>query len=52
MAARRVLLKCFLSPGDIVMLTPAARDSHRAHPGKFLTDVRTSAGQLWEKTAT
>lgn len=50
-ASRRVtklILRCHLSPGDIVMLTAAVRDLHRAFPGRFLTDVRTSAPQLWE----
>jgi ADP-heptose:LPS heptosyltransferase len=36
------------SPGDIVMLTAAIRDLHRAYPGRFLTDVRTSCPGLWE----
>src|SRR5262249_12804861 len=36
------------SPGDIVMLTATVRDLHRAHPGKFITDVRTTAAPLWE----
>jgi ADP-heptose:LPS heptosyltransferase len=44
----KLILRCFLSPGDIVMLTAAVRDLHRNHPGRFVTDVRTSAGQLWE----
>jgi hypothetical protein len=43
-----LILKCFLSPGDVVMLTAAVRELHLAHPGKFLTDVRTSAPALWE----
>jgi ADP-heptose:LPS heptosyltransferase len=30
------------------MLTAAVRDLHRAHPGKFRTDVRTSADAVWE----
>lgn len=30
------------------MLTAAVRDLHQAHPGEFLTDVRTSAPALWE----
>lgn len=30
------------------MLTAAVRDLHKSHPGKYLTDVRTSAAQLWE----
>jgi ADP-heptose:LPS heptosyltransferase len=30
------------------MLTAAVRDLHRAHPGEFITDVRTSCPALWE----
>lgn len=45
---QRLILRSFLSPGDIVMLTAAVRDLHRACPGEFLTDVRTAAGPLWE----
>jgi ADP-heptose:LPS heptosyltransferase/SAM-dependent methyltransferase len=45
---RRLLLRSFQSPGDIVMLTAAVRDLHRAHPGRFQTDVRTSADELWQ----
>lgn len=30
------------------MLTAAVRDLHRAYPGRYLTDVRTSAPQIWE----
>jgi ADP-heptose:LPS heptosyltransferase len=37
----------WLSAGDIVMLTAAVRDLHRAYPGQFRTDVRTSAPALW-----
>ncbi|MCA9039613.1 MAG: ADP-heptose--LPS heptosyltransferase [Planctomycetaceae bacterium] len=44
----KLILTCELSPGDIVMLTAAVRDLHLAYPGQFLTDVRTSASQLWE----
>jgi hypothetical protein len=44
----KLLLKTFLSPGDIVMLTAAVRDLHRCYPGRFLTDVRTSCPALWE----
>ena len=43
-----LLLRSFQSPGDIAMLTAAVRDLHRAFPGRFVTDVRTSAAQLWE----
>lgn len=30
------------------MLTAAVRDLHRLHPGRFLTDVRSSCPELWE----
>ena len=46
--AEPVILRNFQSPGDIVMLTAAVRDLHRRNPGRFLTDVRTSASALWE----
>ena len=48
MAERRLILRNFQSPGDLLMLTAAVRDLHLAHRGKFLTDVRTTAGALWE----
>ncbi len=47
-APTKLILRCGLSPGDIVMLTGAVRDLHRHYPGRFLTDVRTSARELWE----
>jgi ADP-heptose:LPS heptosyltransferase len=47
-AARRLILRSNLSPGDILMLTAAVRDLHLAHPNRFVTDVRTPAAQLWE----
>lgn len=46
-APKKLILKCNLSPGDIVMLTAAVRDLHRAYPGRYLTDVRTTASELW-----
>lgn len=45
---RKLILKNFLSPGDIVMLTAAVRDLHQCYPGDFITDVRTSAAPMWE----
>ena len=45
---RKLILKCGLSPGDIVMLTAAVRDLHCWYPGQFLTDVRTLCPGLWE----
>lgn len=44
---KKLILRNFLSPGDIVMLTAALRDLHKCNPGKFITDVRTSASDLW-----
>lgn len=48
MTPRKLILRNHQSPGDIVMLTAAVRDLHAAHPGAFLTDVRTSCPPLWE----
>jgi ADP-heptose:LPS heptosyltransferase len=45
---RKLILRNFQSPGDIVMLTAAVRDLHLCYPGKYLTDVRTPCPQLWE----
>ncbi|HWH70006.1 MAG TPA: glycosyltransferase family 9 protein [Candidatus Sulfotelmatobacter sp.] len=45
---RKLLLKCGLSPGDIVMLTAAVRDLHQWYPGQYQTDVRTVCSELWE----
>jgi ADP-heptose:LPS heptosyltransferase len=44
---RKLILRNFQSPGDIVMLTAAVRDLHRSHPAEFLTDVRTPFPDLW-----
>jgi ADP-heptose:LPS heptosyltransferase len=45
---QKLIIKNSQSPGDIIMLTAAIRDLHRAHPGKFITDLRTSAGAIWD----
>lgn len=44
----RVVLRCFLSPGDVVTMTTAVRELHRAHPGRFVTAVESSVPELWE----
>ncbi len=44
----KLILRNWQSPGDILMLTAAIRDLHKTHPGKFLTDVRTPCGALFE----
>ncbi len=46
--AKRLVLRCFLSPGDLVVMTAAVRELHRQYPGRYLTDVRTSVGAIWE----
>lgn len=45
---RKLVLINLLSPGDIMMMTAAVRDLHRAHPNEFITDVYTSVGEIWE----
>jgi ADP-heptose:LPS heptosyltransferase len=45
---QKLILRHFRSPGDIVMLTAAVRDLHHCHPGRFITDVRTTCPALWE----
>lgn len=43
----KLVLRSFLSAGDIVMMTAAVRDLHRCYPRRFKTDVRTSCPDLW-----
>jgi ADP-heptose:LPS heptosyltransferase len=45
---RKLILKHFLSPGDVVMFTAAIRDLHRCYPKEFITDVRTTCPAFWE----
>jgi len=45
---RRVILRHFRSPGDVLMLTAAVRDLALSHPGQFQIDVRTPFPALWE----
>ena len=46
----KLMLRCFLSPGDIVTLTAAVRDLHLSFPGRFLTDVQTPCPAFWENS--
>ena len=43
----KLILRCGLAPGDVVMLTAAVRDLHRCYPRMFQTDVRTLWPDLW-----
>lgn len=44
----RIILKAFLSPGDILMLTAAVREIVETYPDRFEIDVRTPCEALWE----
>jgi ADP-heptose:LPS heptosyltransferase len=44
---QKLILKCPLPLGDLVVLSAAIRDLHRSHPGEFVTDVRTVHPALW-----
>ncbi|MEY2408931.1 MAG: hypothetical protein QOF48_1601 [Verrucomicrobiota bacterium] len=48
MSLRKIILSSRLSLGDMVALTAAVRDLHRARPGGFQIDVRTSFPDLWK----
>ncbi|MBF0197331.1 MAG: ADP-heptose--LPS heptosyltransferase [Planctomycetes bacterium] len=45
---KKIILRSFLSPGDIVMLTAAVKSIHASYPNEFLIDIRTSCKELWE----
>jgi FkbM family methyltransferase len=47
MRVRRVRLKCGYALGDIIALTGAVRELHEQYPGAFVTDVETSAEEVW-----
>lgn len=46
--SRKVMLRNFQSPGDLVMLSAALRDLHLSNPDGFVTDVRSSCPEIWE----
>ena len=45
---KRLILRNRLSPGDILVMSVAIRALHKAHPGKFLTDVDTPCNYIFE----
>jgi ADP-heptose:LPS heptosyltransferase len=47
-AARKLILRNHLSPGDVLVMSAAIYSLHRAHPGKFSTAVDTTANALYE----
>ncbi len=46
--ARTLILRNYLSPGDILAMTAAVYSLHKQHPGQFVTAVDTAAPALWE----
>lgn len=44
----KLLLLNRLAPGDILVMTNAIRDLHKAYPGRFKTDVRTPCSAIFE----
>lgn len=48
MQPQKLLLINRLSPGDILVMTNCIRDLHLAHPGKFITDVRTPCPDIFK----
>ena len=47
---RKLILRNYQSPGDIVMLTAAVRDLKRALGAAVAVDVRTPCPALWENS--
>lgn len=45
---QKLILRSQLSPGDALVLTAAIESLHKQYPGEYLTDVRTSASEIWE----
>lgn len=43
----KLFLKHTRSPGDVLMLTAAVRDLHLTYPGKYITNIKTSAPDIW-----
>lgn len=46
----KLLLLNRLAPGDILVMTNAIRDLHKAYPGRYQTDVRTPCNQIFDNS--
>lgn len=44
----KLILKNHQAPGDVLMLSAAVRDLHRAFPGEYLIDTRTPCPAIFE----
>lgn len=45
---KKILMLNRLAPGDILVMTNAIRDLHKAYPGEYLVDVRTPCNEIFE----
>lgn len=45
--AKRLILQNRLAPGDILVMTAAIRALHKAHPGRFITDVESPCADIF-----
>ena len=45
---RKLILSCFLSPGDILCISLALESIHTLYPGEFLTDIRSPVPDIFE----
>jgi ADP-heptose:LPS heptosyltransferase len=45
---KKILLKTYLSPGDIVTLTAAVRDLKKQYGDQYLIGVDTSVNEIWQ----
>jgi ADP-heptose:LPS heptosyltransferase len=46
--ARPIILRNFLSPGDVTCMSAAIYSLHKSHPDKYLTAVETSCNAIYE----
>jgi len=46
----KIVLVNDLSPGDILIMSIALRSLHKAHPGKYITDVRTPCNEIYQNS--
>ena len=45
---KKVKLVNRLSPGDVLVMSNTIRDLHKAHPGKYITDVESPCSAIYE----
>src|SRR4051812_3623447 len=45
---KKIVLRNYQCPGDLVMLAYAIKALHEQYPGEFLTDVDTSCAEIFE----